>query len=107
MSGAILFGLETLWKWQKRSSQLWLPGPSIGLCINLLFLGIYLIVPKFDYLAENKIGFESILQNSTYFLQGLIYPTAPLAAPLIGQLGLNDLNAIRLVGLLTLAPRIR
>ncbi|CAG0935696.1 hypothetical protein TFLX_04545 [Thermoflexales bacterium] len=102
MSGALLFGLEFLWKWQKRSSRPWLPGPGIGLCVNLLFLSIYLAVPKFDYLAEKKIGFESILQNSTYYLQGLIYPTAPLAVPLSYQFGLNDLNAIRLVALVTL-----
>jgi hypothetical protein len=47
---------------------------------------------------------EGLLQKSTYFLQGLIYPTAPLATPLMGQLGLNDLNAVRLIAVITLVP---
>jgi len=104
MTGAVLFGLEIYWYFQRRSARLWLPGPVIGFCINVLFLLVYLAMPKFDFLAEKKLGLESILQNSTYYLQALSYPTAPLAAPLVNQLGLNDLNAVRVVGVLTLIP---
>jgi hypothetical protein len=104
MTGALLFGLELYWYFQRRSARLWLPGPVIGFCINVLFLLIYLAMPKFDFLAEKKLGLESILQNSTYYLQGLTYPTAPLAVPLMEKLGLNDLNAVRVISLLTLIP---
>ncbi len=103
MSGAILLGLELLWWAQRRQSRPWLTGPLVGLAINVAFFVIWQIVPKFDYGGGMKINLEAILQMSTYYLQGLIYPSAPLAAPLVGQLGLNDLNAVRLVGLITLA----
>lgn len=107
MSGAILFGLEILWWLEKRSQRPWLAGPIVGLGINVIFFVIWQIVPKFDY-AQGMQPFdvEGLLQKSAYFLQGLIYPTAPLAAPLVGQSGLNDLNAVRLIALITLAPML-
>jgi hypothetical protein len=103
MSGAILLGLELLWWAQQRQSRPWLTGPAVGITINVAFFVVWQIVPKFDYGSGMKINLEAILQMSTYYLQGLIYPSAPLAVPLVGQLGLNDLNAVRLVGLVTLA----
>jgi hypothetical protein len=107
MSGAILFGLEILWWLEKRSKRPWLVGPIVGLGVNVIFFIIWQIVPKFDYATGMKpFEVEGLLQKSTYFLQGLIYPTAPLAAPLVGQAGLNDLNAVRLIALITLAPLI-
>ena len=103
MSGAILLGLELLWWAQRRQPRPWLTGPAVGLAINMSFFVIWQIVPKFDYGSGMQINLEAILQMSTYYLQGLIYPSAPLAVPLVGQAGLNDLNAVRLVGLITLA----
>ena len=102
MSGAILAGLEIVWWAQKRSARPWWFGPAVGLGINVVFFVMWQIAPKFDYGSGMKINVEAILQMSTYYLQSLIYPVAPLAAPLVGQFGLNDLNAVRLVGLLTL-----
>ncbi|HEY4690583.1 MAG TPA: hypothetical protein VIK33_14815, partial [Anaerolineae bacterium] len=102
MSGAILFGIEIVLWVQRRQPRLWRVGPIGGLAINVAFFVIWQIVPKFDYSGGMKINLEAILQMSTYYLQGLIYPSAPLAAPLAGQLGLNDLNAVRVVGLISL-----
>lgn len=105
MSGAILFGLEILWWLEKRSKRPWLVGPIVGLVVNVIFFIIWQIVPKFDYAKGMKpFDVEGLLQKSTYFLQGLIYPTAPLATPLMGQFGLNDLNAVRLIAAITLVP---
>ena len=107
MSGAILFGLEVLWLLQHRSKRLWLIGPIAGLGINVIFFVIWQIVPKFDYARSiAPLNLEGVLQMSTYYLQGLIYPTAPLAAPLVGQFGLNDLNAVRLIALIILVPTL-
>jgi hypothetical protein len=107
MSGAILFGLEILWWLEKRSKRPWLIGPIVGLSINVIFFIIWQIVPKFDYAKGMKpFDVEGLLQKSTYFLQGLIYPTAPLATPLVGQFGLNDLNAVRLIAAITLVPML-
>ncbi len=105
MSGAILFGLEMLWWLEKRSKRPWLVGPIVGLAVNVIFFVIWQIVPKFDYARGMKpFDVEGLLQKSTYFLQGLIYPTAPLATPLMGQFDLNDLNAVRLIAVITLVP---
>ncbi len=107
MSGAILFGLEILWWLEKRSKRPWLVGPIIGLGINVIFFIIWQIVPKFDYAKGMKpFDVEGLLQKSTYFLQGFIYPTAPLASPLVGKFGLNDLNAVRLIAAITLVPML-
>lgn len=107
MSGAILFGLEILWWLEKRSARPWLSGPIIGIGVNVIFFVIWQIVPKFDYSKGMKpFEVEGLLQKSTYFLQGLIYPTAPLATPLMGQFGLNDLNAVRLIAAITLVPML-
>lgn len=102
MSGAILFGLELVGWLQRRQSRPWLVGPALGLVVNIAFFVTWQIVPKFDYGGGMRVNLESMLQIGTYYLQGLIYPSAPLAVPLVGQFGLNDLNAIRLVGLITL-----
>ncbi|HLF29087.1 MAG TPA: hypothetical protein VJG32_22390 [Anaerolineae bacterium] len=102
MSGAIVLGIELLWRVQRRQARPWLIGPGVALAINFVFFAIWQIAPKFDYSGGMRLNLEAILQMSTYYLQGLIYPSAPLAVPLVGQLGLNDLNAVRLVGLGTL-----
>lgn len=105
MSGAILLGLEILWWLEKRSPRPWLLGPIVGIGVNVIFFVIWQIVPKFDYAKGMRpFDVEGLLQKSTYFLQGLIYPTAPLATPLMGQFGLNDLNAVRLIAAITLIP---
>jgi hypothetical protein len=104
MSGAILFGLEILWWLQKRSARPWLVGPIGALALNVIFFVIWQIVPKFDYASGLNVNAESILQISAYYLQGLTYPTAPLANLLVGQAGLNDLNAVRLTASLTMIP---
>ena len=102
MSGVIVLGLELVWWLQRRQSRPWWIGPAVGLAINIVFFIIWQSVPKFDYSSGMKINLEGMLQMSTYYLQGLIYPSAPLAAPLVGQLGLNDLSAVLLVALITL-----
>ena len=102
MSGALLAGVELVLWAQQRQAQPWLAGPAIGLAINAAFFVIWQLVPKFDYSGGMRINLEAILQMSTYYLQGLIYPSAPLAVPLVGVLGLDDLNAVRLVALATL-----
>ncbi|MBI5563575.1 MAG: hypothetical protein HY870_01680 [Chloroflexi bacterium] len=107
MSGAILFGLEILWWLEKRSTRPWLVGPIVGIGVNVIYFVIWQIVPKFDYArGMQPFDVEGLLQKSTYFLQGFIYPTAPLATPLMGQFGLNDLNAVRLVAAITLVPML-
>jgi hypothetical protein len=103
MTGAILFGLEVLWWLQHRSKRLWLTGPIVGLGVNVIFFVVWHMVPKFDYARSiAPLNVEGMLQMSTYYLQGLIYPIAPLAAPLVGRFGLNDLNAVRMIALITL-----
>ena len=107
MSGAILFGLEILWWLEKRAKRPWLLGPIVGLGVNVIFFVIWQIVPKFDYAkGMQPLNVEGLLQKSAYFLQGLIYPTAPLATPLVGRFGLNDLNAVRLIAAITLVPML-
>jgi hypothetical protein len=49
--------------------------------------------------AVQLASVESIWQSGVYFLQGLVFPVAPLAKTLKRTLPLNDLNAIVLVGL--------
>ncbi|HET7087872.1 MAG TPA: hypothetical protein VFL17_04415 [Anaerolineae bacterium] len=102
MSGALLVGVELVLWAQRRQARPWLIGPAIGLAINAVFFAIWQIVPKFDYSGGMRINLEAMLQMSTYYLQGLIYPSAPLAVPLVGLAGLDDLNAVRWVALATL-----
>jgi hypothetical protein len=104
MSGALLLGLEIVWWLQKRSQRPWLVGPIGALTLNVIFFIIWQIVPKFDYSRGMVINVESIMQIGAYYLQGLTYPTAPLANLLVGQAGLDDLAAVRLVAVLTLVP---
>jgi hypothetical protein len=95
MSGALLFGLEIVWWLQKQSRRPWLVGPIGALTLNVIFFIIWKIVPKFDYSRGMVINVESIMQIGAYYLQGLTYPTAPLANLLVGQAGQ------------TISPRLR
>jgi len=65
----------------------------------LIGLGVWLIVPK--NLAPSQIwNLEARYQNGVYFLQGLMYPVAPLARSVLAAgWGLDDLQSILLVSL--------
>jgi hypothetical protein len=48
-------------------------------------------------ITTNAVTLESRFQNSSYFLQGLVYPLAPLAVPLMKWLNISDIAATLLV----------
>ena len=104
MTGIILFGIELLLWLQRRQARVWWIGPAVGLLINVVFYTVWRSVPRASYYSNGIISFNlgNILQMSTYYLQGLIYPVAPAASPLMSLGGLGEANAIRLVALITL-----
>jgi hypothetical protein len=71
-------------------------GPLIGLVLNLIFLAIWLVVPKSAY-EFGPPTLERLYQITFYLLQGLAYPLSPLSLPLMEQTGISDLTAVALV----------
>ncbi|MEZ4643484.1 MAG: hypothetical protein R3E31_12255 [Chloroflexota bacterium] len=96
MSGGILFALEVIWWWQKRQPYPWLGGVLFALLVNSLYVLRWLTIPKQAY-GFGLPTLNRIFLISTYFLQGLMYPIAPLARPFMSRLGLSDIAAIWLV----------
>ncbi|MDX1616199.1 MAG: hypothetical protein R3300_17940 [Candidatus Promineifilaceae bacterium] len=98
VNGGLLLGAEIALWLQGRQRRIWLGGPLIALALNLVFLVMWLVVPKNAY-AFGPPTAERVGQIFIYLLQGLIYPVAPLALPLMENTRLNDLGAIALVAL--------
>jgi hypothetical protein len=98
VNGGLLLAVEAALLLQGRQRSIWFGGPLIGLALNLIFLAIWMIVPKNGY-AFGPPTLERLMQISVYLLQGLVYPVAPLALPLMRSTGISDLAAIALVGL--------
>ncbi len=66
--------------------------------ISMLALVIHLLVRQHDQAAAIKLDPVSLLQNGVYFLQGLVYPAAPLASPLMKAFpALSDIDAVAIV----------
>lgn len=102
VNGGLLLALEVALLLQKRQKVIWLGGPLIALFLNILFLVVWLLVPKSAYEFGPPTA-ERVMQIATYLLQGITYPLSPLARPLMEQGGLSDLASIALVGLPALA----
>jgi hypothetical protein len=80
------------WKTALRSTRFY------WLCA-LVGLGVWLIVPK-NFAPSQVWNLEARYQNGVYFLQGLMYPVAPLARSVLAAgWGLDDLQSILLVSL--------
>ncbi|MBN1285590.1 MAG: hypothetical protein JXB47_09340 [Anaerolineae bacterium] len=105
MAFTVIAALEGVWwlaGWQRRP---WIVGPAIALAANLLFLVIWIMQPRFSY----SFGFptpDRVLKNALCFLQGLIFPAAPLARLLYDHAVADNLLAVALVGLPALAVLI-
>lgn len=93
MSGGILLTLEVIWWQQKRQPYPWLGGVLFALLVNSLYVLRWMTIPKQAY-GFGLPTLNRIFLISTYFLQGLMYPIAPLARPLMTRFGLNDVAAI-------------
>lgn len=102
VNGGLLLAIEAALLLQKRQKAIWLTGPFVALFLNVLFLVVWLLVPKSAY-DFGPPTFERVMQIATYLLQGITYPVSPLARPLMEQGGLSDLLSIALVGLPALA----
>jgi hypothetical protein len=105
VNGGLLLAIEVAFMLQKRQKTIWLGGPLIALFLNILFLIIWLLVPKTAYEFGPPTA-ERLVQIATYLLQGITYPLSPAALPLMEQSGVSDLVSIVLVGLPTLALAI-
>ena len=98
VNGGLLLAIEVALLLQKRQETIWLGGPLIALFLNVLFLIVWLLVPKSAYEFGLPTA-ERVMQIATYLLQGITYPLSPLARPVMEQGGLSDLAAITVVGL--------
>lgn len=102
VNGGLLFALEVAFRLQERQKAIWMGGPLLGLAMNLVFLAIWLAVPKSAYEFGPPTP-ERLYQITFYLLQGLTYPAAPLAVPLMDRTGVSDLTAVALIGIPALA----
>ncbi|MBN1402078.1 MAG: hypothetical protein JXA74_14655 [Anaerolineae bacterium] len=93
--GFLLLSEFLLWKSGRldRPSRYSLLLPALG----LPFLTLWLVVPS-SYDAVSFPGWEALWQSSIYFVQGLTWPIALLAKPLMTYTGLSDGHATALVG---------
>ena len=98
VNGGLLLALEIAFRLQDRQKAIWLGGPLLGLAMNLVFLAIWLVVPKSAY-EFGPPTLERLYQITFYLLQGLAYPAAPLALPLMTQTGISDLTAVALISI--------
>ncbi|MFZ0547231.1 MAG: hypothetical protein WAM60_17420 [Candidatus Promineifilaceae bacterium] len=98
VNGGLLFAIEAAFWLQKRQKTIWMGGPLLGLGLNLIFLAIWLVVPKSAY-EFGPPTLERLYQISYYLLQGLTYPAAPLSLPLMNLTGISDLAAVALVSI--------
>ncbi len=65
---------------------------ALGIALPVLIAALRQEPPAF-----NAMTMESRFQNSAYFLQGLVYAIAPLAAPVMRLLNISDMAAVLLV----------
>ncbi len=101
LANLILLTVEAILWLQKRQSYPWLGGPLIGGLLNVAFFVIWQRVPKFEY-SFGLPTVERLYVILVYFLQGLIYPVAPLAHLLETRLGWHDLETLLVLSLLTI-----
>ncbi|MGD2077593.1 MAG: hypothetical protein PVH18_04390, partial [Chloroflexota bacterium] len=78
VNGGLLLAIEVAFMLQKRQKTIWLGGPLIALFLNILFLIIWLLVPKTAYEFGPPTA-ERLVQIATYLLQGITYPLSPAA----------------------------
>ncbi|MFN2224299.1 MAG: hypothetical protein ACK2UH_17210 [Candidatus Promineifilaceae bacterium] len=69
----------------------------------LIWLPIWWLAPKGISGGVGLSGLEAILQNTTYFGQGIAYPLTWLGGRLLALTGANDMLIVRLLILLALA----
>ena len=62
--------------------------------LSATFFPIWLAIPKTNAQGLSWVGWESLGQSLTFFVQGPTYPLQLLARPLIEQLGWSDLRAV-------------
>lgn len=98
LSCTLLLAVEIALWLQGRQKKVWLGGPLLGLALNVVFLVIRAYVPRATYGFGSPTP-ERLFQISVYLLQGLTYPVAPTAVPLMNRFGLSDMAAIAAVGL--------
>lgn len=101
MASTILFSIEMILWIQRRQPYPWLTGPVIGGLLNVLFFIIWHLMPKYEY-SFGLPTLDRLYISGMYFLQGFIYPIAPLALFLEERLGWRDLEIILIMGLVTL-----
>ncbi len=100
MANTILLAVELILWIQRRQPYPWLTGPAVGGLLNVLFFILWQMVPKLEYSFGPPTA-DRLYVIWMYFLQGLIYPVAPLALLLEERLGWHDLEVILVMGLLT------
>ncbi len=98
VNGGLLFAVEVAFRLQNRQKKIWMGGPLIGLALNIIFLAIWLLVPKSAY-EFGPPTIERLYQIIFYLLQGLTYPASPLSLSLMNQFGMNDLAAVALISI--------
>jgi hypothetical protein len=96
MGFCLLFMVEVVLWWQGRQQKIWWWGPLFGLLMNGLFVLIWFTIPKESYFFGLPTP-ERIFQITTYLLQGLMYPLAPISQWLVANWAVNDILAIWLV----------
>lgn len=98
VAGGILLALELiLWR-QGRQEAPWLGGVLLGVLVNALFVLRWMTIPKQAY-DFGPPTLNRIFLIGTYFLQGLLFPIAPLGKPLVAAGWVNDVTAVWLIGL--------
>ncbi|MFN2138509.1 MAG: hypothetical protein ACK2UK_21310 [Candidatus Promineifilaceae bacterium] len=72
----------------------------------LLYMPIWLSLPRLDSGALFSNSLEGMMQNSAYFIQGAMYPFTGLGGWLSGGLGMRDMTAVALLSLAGLAAAL-
>ncbi len=105
MASAILWAIEGLLWLEKRQPYPWLTGPIVGGVLNVAFFVLWQLVPKYEY-SFGPPTMERLYVIWMYFLQGLVYPVAPLGLLLENHLGWRDLEVLLGIGLATVGGLI-
>lgn len=72
----------------------------------LIWLPLWWTTPKATDGSISIRGFETIVQNITYFLQGIAYPTTWLGRSLVAHTGLSDFAAVWLLSVVALGSAL-
>jgi hypothetical protein len=79
--------------WQCKRSLTWL------LFLPLCYAGLWLMVPKGRSDALGVVDVTALVENLTFFMQGLTYPLQPLAGALVHGLHWRDVAAVWAIAL--------